>query len=787
MAGIDQILQQKMDIGRQNPQALMQSYQQNQDLMSLLAMQKLKSDKEAAQRDMMLQAQQSGTPPTISEQREMELLSMNKAELAQQAAMAGQQQAQQAQQAQQQAMQSLLQSGIGQLPASNMAGMAQGGIVGYQDGGLFRKRASNNLAGSVDLLSQLVQKRVDRLKEQGVLSEDEYSAAQRSITAGARSTEGKLNALLDMSKMLDGLDAPSPLSHLTTNTPAPQDMAQGGIVGYQDGGDVEGSPRLRRLTQQLIEAGMEPEAARAEAERTLSRGIPLPPLPGLPRVPNLLPDPTAPARATARGVGQLYDNLPDALSGGRSEDFGQQASAPGAVDALIPSSTYGMGDRTGSTQLPDNLLGGAGNILRSLLPSASTDSSQRGARQPRSEREDQRTGPQKTADAVVPRMSDEEIADFTQQMQAQSSVRGDDGFLTAFPTLSRMAQGDQSVTDMTNAQRIGAIIRDLGKGPFDVAGDIMADADINLDVGEMGRDFYAGITGQPITRSEAQPETQTQPAPQERPVRATTAAPARPAVMGPELVEGEARTPMDYLGSLARAQAERGQPPAPVEQAGLSALQQEINRAKAPRDDKLRYLADFLIGAGGRTSAASAMMGGATSAREQERLRDEEIRNLLSEQETVDFRRDQLEAEREFRTDSIAVQRDRLALEEELTREGFDRDDARAQSQMAVELARANRLDPRLINDIISDVRAELMDPLNAERMQGLFLAEFAKTGVSIRPRDMNRPDVVDAYNTWLNTKIREQTNSRLQTITGGVGAGDSDPELDELVRMYGS
>lgn len=126
--GIDQLLQQRMDFGRENPQALMQSYQQNQELLDLLALQKLKSDKEAAQRDMMLKAAQQGPPPTVMQQREAEMLETSKAEIAQQSAGAARQQAAQ----QQQALQNLVQQGAQQ---QGPQGFSRGGIVRYAEGG----------------------------------------------------------------------------------------------------------------------------------------------------------------------------------------------------------------------------------------------------------------------------------------------------------------------------------------------------------------------------------------------------------------------------------------------------------------------------------------------------------------------------------------------------------------------------------------------------------------------------------------------------------------------------
>ena len=141
--GIDKLIEQKANAYRENPQALQKRYSQNQELMDLLAMQKLKSEKETAARDMALKADQ--TPGTIAEQYEQQLVSMNKNEMANQVAgVLGQKQkqAQQRQQAMgitpQQRSQQRPQGapqGIANQPRPNMQGMAQGGIVGYQKGG----------------------------------------------------------------------------------------------------------------------------------------------------------------------------------------------------------------------------------------------------------------------------------------------------------------------------------------------------------------------------------------------------------------------------------------------------------------------------------------------------------------------------------------------------------------------------------------------------------------------------------------------------------------------------
>jgi hypothetical protein len=130
IGGIDQQIQQRVDAYRNNPQQLMQRYQQNQELIDLLAMQKLKSEKDAAARDMQMQMQ--ATPQTIKQQREAELLGRTKDEMVQQTSGIMQER----QKRQQQNMQRTANQGLPQLPAGNMQRMAGGGIVAFAEGGL---------------------------------------------------------------------------------------------------------------------------------------------------------------------------------------------------------------------------------------------------------------------------------------------------------------------------------------------------------------------------------------------------------------------------------------------------------------------------------------------------------------------------------------------------------------------------------------------------------------------------------------------------------------------------
>ena len=153
--GIDTQVQDKMDAYRSNPQQLMKMYQTNKQLVDLLALQKLKSEKEAAARDIQMQMQQQ--PGTIKQQREQELMQMTKDELAKQT----QGVLQQKQRKQQSNLQRMAKgkSGLGalaqnqptpvqtQTPKSMLAG---GGIVAFQEGGSAFGDSAAGLGGYAD-------------------------------------------------------------------------------------------------------------------------------------------------------------------------------------------------------------------------------------------------------------------------------------------------------------------------------------------------------------------------------------------------------------------------------------------------------------------------------------------------------------------------------------------------------------------------------------------------------------------------------------------------------------
>jgi hypothetical protein len=81
---IDQDIEQRVNAYRSNPQALQQRYAANQELLDLLALQRLKSEKDDAARQVQMEMQQN--PQTIKQQKERQLLDMTKQDLVNQTA-----------------------------------------------------------------------------------------------------------------------------------------------------------------------------------------------------------------------------------------------------------------------------------------------------------------------------------------------------------------------------------------------------------------------------------------------------------------------------------------------------------------------------------------------------------------------------------------------------------------------------------------------------------------------------------------------------------------------------
>ena len=190
---IDQQIQEKVDAYRNNPEALQKNYQMNQDLLDLLALQKIKSEKDAAARELQMSMEQD--PQTIAGQRGEEAIGRTKDDLVKQVGGVAQTLASR----QQQNMQRTA-AGVASQPAPNMR-MAGGGIVSFAEGDQVKAEskspeellASVNFKGGVDRFLGL-----DRATQERVLN---TINSQRSVMRPGVIEKG-------MAMLVDAVQAP---------------------------------------------------------------------------------------------------------------------------------------------------------------------------------------------------------------------------------------------------------------------------------------------------------------------------------------------------------------------------------------------------------------------------------------------------------------------------------------------------------------------------------------------------------------------------------------------------
>ena len=174
---MDNEVQTRINAFRDNPNALMQKFQKGQQLIDLLALQKLKSEKEAAARDMQIKMQNN--PNTIKAQREKEVLDMTKKELIDQTSgiMALKKAKEQGN------LKKAMAQGITGRPAPNMKTMADGGIVGFQPGG--------------SVLDKLIQEKIAEIMADKNLGPEEKRAAIAKLREPKAQPEGMQKVLGD--------------------------------------------------------------------------------------------------------------------------------------------------------------------------------------------------------------------------------------------------------------------------------------------------------------------------------------------------------------------------------------------------------------------------------------------------------------------------------------------------------------------------------------------------------------------------------------------------------------
>lgn len=221
--GIDSMVQSRADAYRANPDGLAKSYANNQQLIDLLALQKLKSEKEAAARQLTLSAQQA--PGTVAQQREQELLGLTRNEIAQQTGAIGEQQEQQM----------LQQAGLAGLPAQNlesMQGYAEGGVVGYAEGGspnLFPSPADT--MGAMGSIPNLVPSPADTARVIAWLAEKGIDATKFTAEQIAEVLQN-----IDTFPGKEGMSA-----YGTTERPSIGELAKEGLASLNELGRFDGT------------------------------------------------------------------------------------------------------------------------------------------------------------------------------------------------------------------------------------------------------------------------------------------------------------------------------------------------------------------------------------------------------------------------------------------------------------------------------------------------------------------------------------------------------------------
>ena len=299
---IDQEVASRVATYKGDPQALQQKYAASQQLIDLLALQKIKSAQEAAAREMQLQmAQQQAAngeaSMTVAQQREKEVMDLTKNELAQQRGDLAQQQ----QVDQKEAMQKLM-GGIASAQGASTAmqpkAMAAGGIVAFDDGGPTNKdeRKKRKEGESLsEFNARMLQLELEEKKAQSTKRDADREAERQRLLAE------RGGAAIPPSRLFDRAPLPASVSPPA----APQRQGLGGLPSAQQASAADAE------TQKLARLAANPPAAQ-NTNPALQPAAPMAP-------PQADQRPPAPPRPPAQ---QGLGGLPNAQMGPAEDSLG---------------------------------------------------------------------------------------------------------------------------------------------------------------------------------------------------------------------------------------------------------------------------------------------------------------------------------------------------------------------------------------------------------------------------------------------------------------------------------
>ncbi len=232
MAGIFEEVQMREDAYANNPQALQQRYAQSQQLVDLLALQKVNNEQQAAARN--IQAQMETNPSTVKDQLGLQALSGARSEIVSELAPGIRQRGQQMQQ-----MAARQSMGMPSMNASNMQRMADGGIVGYAEPSLLQKAKQGLGQSMMDMGSNM--------QESDQIIRNSMPFITQMLGKGPALTEqerAELKATVEQDPGLIGIFGKQ-LENLGIYV---KDMAGGGIVSLKEGGfpDLSGDGKITR-------------------------------------------------------------------------------------------------------------------------------------------------------------------------------------------------------------------------------------------------------------------------------------------------------------------------------------------------------------------------------------------------------------------------------------------------------------------------------------------------------------------------------------------------------------